>query len=102
MMLLLVAGTLMALAVFGILGGAMLLLTSTQGQVRARLREFVATDAPPSAASVAEVRRQKRADLFAQMDARWERRANAQALAAQLERANSSLTISEFTLARAG
>jgi tight adherence protein B len=96
-----IAGLLLAAAVFGILGGA-LLLTSTQGRVRARVRQFVATDEPAAVESVAEMRKQRRADLFAQIDARWERGANAQALAARLERASLSLTISEFTLLRLG
>jgi tight adherence protein B len=101
MMLQLLAGALAGLAVFGVLAGALLLLTSTQGQVRTRLRQFVASDAPPPPGHVAETRRQTRADLFAQMDARWEARANGQALAARLERADINLTISEFTLLRA-
>jgi tight adherence protein B len=102
MILPLIAGLLVGLAVFTLLAGAMLVLTSPQGQVRSRMRQFVATDAPPTSASVAEASRRKRADLFAQMDARWERRANAQALATRLDRANINLTISEFTLLRAG
>jgi tight adherence protein B len=101
-LLTIIAGILLALAVFGVLGGAVLVMTSNSSQVRTRMRQFVASDVPSPAASVAETRRQKRADLFAQIDARWERRASAQVLATQLERANLSLTISEFTLLRVG
>jgi tight adherence protein B len=94
------AGLLLALALFGILGGAVLLLTSTEGRISTRMREFVASDEPAPVSHVAEARRRKRADLFAQIDARLARRASAQALSMRLERANLNLTVSEFTLLR--
>ena len=93
---------LLALALFGIFGGAVLVLTGAEGRVSTRLRQFVATDVPPPETDVAEMRRRKRADLFAQIDTRLERRASDHALALQLERANLSLTVSEFTLLRLG
>ena len=94
------AGLFLALALFGILGGAVLLLTSAEGRVSNRMREFVASDEPAPVSNVAEARRLRRADLFAQIDARLERRVSGQALAMRLERANLNLTVSEFTLLR--
>src|SRR5689334_13414500 len=98
----LLAGLVLGVAVFGIVGGAALMLTSSQGRVNARLQQFVATDVPAPTAAVTDLRKQKRADLFAQIDARLARRGNAQVMATRLERAGLSLTLSEFTLLRAG
>src|SRR5947209_3292129 len=67
-----------------------------------RLQQFVASDTPAPVSAVTDLRKQKRADLFAQIDARLARRGNAHELATRLERAGLSLTLSEFTLLRAG
>src|SRR5438132_1091400 len=69
----LLAGLVLGVAVFGIVGGAALMLTSSQGRVNARLQQFVATDVPAPTAAVTDLRKQKRADLFAQIDARLDR-----------------------------
>ena len=98
----LLAGLVLGVAVFGIVGGAVLLLTSSQGRVNMRLQQFVASDTPAPVSAVTDLRKQKRADLFAQIDARLARRGNAHELATRLERAGLSLTLSEFTLLRAG
>jgi tight adherence protein B len=98
----LLAGLVLGIAVFGILSGGILLLSSNQGRVRTRLQQFVATTDAPGAALVADLRAEKRADLFAQVDARLAGRASTQVLRARLERAGLTLTPGEFTLMRAG
>ena len=94
------AGLLLALALFGILGGAVLLLTGAEGQISTRMRQFVASDEPAPVSQAVEARRRKRADLFAQIDTRMKRGVSAQALVMRLERANLNLTVSEFALLR--
>ncbi len=95
------AGLMLGIFVFGILGGAILLLSSSRGQVRARLQQYVAA-APSSHARVADLRGAQRAALFAQVNARLAGQARTQALQARLERAGLTLTPGEFTLMRAG
>ena len=89
-------------ALFGIVAGAVLLLTSSELRVSSRVRQFVSADAPPPVTNVATAQKRKRAELFAQLDARWEKQDRGQLLAKELERANVAMTITEFTLIRLG
>ncbi|HUS13666.1 MAG TPA: type II secretion system F family protein [Chloroflexia bacterium] len=89
-------------AVFGIIAGAVLLLTSSELTVSSRVRQFVSADAPPPVATVGGMQKRKRAELFAQLDERWEKQDRGQVLAKELERANVAMTITEFTLVRLG
>ena len=98
MLLQIIAGLLVALAVVGVVVGAVLTLTSTQGRVNTRMREFVAGDARQSAVSVLDMRRQKRNDLFAQIGRPLGAPGRDRALVHDLARADLSLTISEFPL----
>jgi len=100
-MLIILAGLLVGLAIFGILAGVVIILTSPQGRVNARVRQYVAGEGPVVVApsTVARTTR-RRNDLISQLDARWERRRTGQALVTELERGGLNLTVSEFLLLR--
>src|SRR5689334_7012127 len=100
-MLIILAGLLVGLAIFGILAGVVIILTSPQGRVNARVRQYVAGEGPVVVApsTVARTTR-RRNDLISQLDARWERRRTGQALVTELERGGLNLTVSESLLLR--
>jgi tight adherence protein B len=100
-MLIILAGLLVGLAIFGILAGVVIILTSPQGRVNARVRQYVAGEGPVVVApsTVARTTR-RRNDLISQLDARWEQRRTGQALVTELERGGLNLTVSEFLLLR--
>lgn len=95
------AGLLMFAAVFGILGGAVLLLSSAQGRVSTRVQRFVGT-AETASPSAAGPQKRRHSDLFEQLDERWSEQRSGRALEDEIERADLQLTVSEFTLLRAG
>jgi tight adherence protein B len=100
-MLIILAGLLVGLAIFGILAGIVIILTSPQGRVNARVRQYVAGDGPVTVAQSPVARQARRHnDLIAQLDARWEQRRTGQALVTELERGGLNLTVSEFLLLR--
>jgi tight adherence protein B len=100
-MLIILAGLLMGLAIFGILAGVIIVLTSPQGRVNARVRQYVAGEGQVAIVQSPVARTNRRHnDLIAQLDARWEQRRTGQAIATELERGGLNLTVSEFLLLR--
>src|SRR5438270_11436983 len=100
--LILWAGAFTAAAVFGVVGGLVMYLTTSQVRVSSRVRQFVASDAPPAVASIEKTQKRKRAELFAQISERWnpQRASQNQALIIELDRADVRMTPSEFGLVR--
>lgn len=101
-MLIWIAAILLALAIFGIGGGAILILHPGQTRVGTRVRRFVTLGTPPEPRVMAREQGRRRADLFQQLDARWERRPRARLQATEIERAGLGLSVTELALLRAG
>src|SRR5688500_10647975 len=96
-----VAGLLTGVAVWGVLYGLVLLYGGEQGRIRARVRQYVANPVEHNV-DTNEVRAQQRANLFAELDSRWEDRGLFKALQEDLEAADLHLTPTEFLLLQAG
>ncbi len=95
-------GVLAALALFGIVGGALVVLTGARTRVENRMQQYVALEEAAAPVHVASVRRRRRADVFEDLDERFGQTPAAQQLAREIERGGLSLTVTELTLLRVG
>ena len=101
-MLIWVIGVLAAFALFGIIGGGLVVLTGAQTRVQSRVQQYVALEEAAAPVRVAAVRRRRRADVFEDLDARFGQTPAAQRIATEIERGGLSLTVTELTLLRLG
>jgi tight adherence protein B len=90
-----------ALAIFGLTGSVVLLVVQPQRRVYSRVRQFAATAEAATPAQETQVRKDQRAALFAELDARWASGVKAKDLSLDLSRAEWHLTLTEFALIRA-
>ena len=92
-----VIGLLVAVAVWCVAYGAIVLVGGTQARVRSRVKQFVANQSPVSL-SDEEVRERQRETLFAELDSRWENRSLFKALSDEIEAADLHITPTELLL----
>jgi tight adherence protein B len=87
--------------VFAVLAGGAMLLTG-DARVSSRVRQFVASDAPPTPVEVNRYQKNRRTELFAQLDERWNKGKPDDALTDVMERADIHMTRTEFLFLRIG
>jgi tight adherence protein B len=92
----------LAVAIFGLGGGVLLLVARPQRRIYSRVQRFVSLSDAPTVESETGARKNRREQLFQQLDARWKSAPGDAPLVLELSRADSHLTLAEFAVIRIG